>query len=350
MSVNKARVGHYLRNFELQKLFIDELGWDRLNTFLPVAAGDKELKLYGFAEKRGVQVFACPAMPDYNLRRHIEKQVTKSAYEHLIIYVDEAKTTQIWQWVARSPGQPAAYREHVYTPTKQSGDALIQKLDAISIPLSEEEALDLTGTVHKLKDAFDRDRVTKKFFDHFQKEHKKFLDFIDGISEQGDREWYASLMLNRMMFIYFVQKKEFLDGNKDYLRDRLNKVQEKRGRGKFQTFFRYFLLQLFQEGFSKQKQSRKLDAELTRLLGDVPYLNGGLFDVHDLERKHKIDIPDEAFERLFDFFDQYEWHLDTRPLRNDKEINPDVLGYIFEKYINQKQMGAYYTKEDITAL
>ena len=36
------------------------------------------------------------------------------------------------------------------------------------------------------------------------------------------------------------------------------------------------------------------------------------------------------------------------PLRNDREINPDVLGYIFEKYINQKQMGAYYTKEDIT--
>ena len=44
----------------------------------------------------------------------------------------------------------------------------------------------------------------------------------------------------------------------------------------------------------------------------------------------------------------YQWHLDERPLRNDNEINPDVLGYIFEKYINQKQMGAYYTKEDIT--
>ena len=36
------------------------------------------------------------------------------------------------------------------------------------------------------------------------------------------------------------------------------------------------------------------------------------------------------------------------PCRRDNEINPDVLGYIFEKYINQKQMGAYYTKEDIT--
>ena len=51
---------------------------------------------------------------------------------------------------------------------------------------------------------------------------------------------------------------------------------------------------------------------------------------------------------MFDFFDQYQWHLDDRPTGNDNEINPDVLGYIFEKYVNQKQMGAYYTKEDIT--
>ena len=81
----------------------------------------------------------------------------------------------------------------------------------------------------------------------------------------------------------------------------------------------------------------------------MPYLNGGLFDVHDLERDNpEIHIPDAAFQTIFAFFDAYQWHLDDRPLHNDKEINPDVLGYIFEKYINQKQMGAYYTKEDIT--
>ena len=85
------------------------------------------------------------------------------------------------------------------------------------------------------------------------------------------------------------------------------------------------------------------------LLGNVPYLNGGLFEVHTLEVAYPdIDIPDEAFQKLFDFFDQYDWHLDTRPLETGREIDPDVLGYIFEKYINQKQMGAYYTKEDIT--
>jgi hypothetical protein len=74
-----------------------------------------------------------------------------------------------------------------------------------------------------------------------------------------------------------------------------------------------------------------------------------LFDVHQLEKANpEIQINDDAFERLFDFFDAYEWHLDDRPLHKDNQINPDVLGYIFEKYINQKQMGAYYTKEDIT--
>ncbi len=74
--------------------------------------------------------------------------------------------------------------------------------------------------------------------------------------------------------------------------------------------------------------------------------------MHELEKPERygknIQIPDKAFERVFDYFDQYQWHLDERPLRADNEINPDVLGYIFEKYINQKQMGAYYTKEDIT--
>ena len=71
--------------------------------------------------------------------------------------------------------------------------------------------------------------------------------------------------------------------------------------------------------------------------------------MHNLERDNPdISIPDEAFERVFKFFDNYSWHLDERPNHEDNEINPDVLGYIFEKYVNQKQMGAYYTKEDIT--
>jgi len=75
-----------------------------------------------------------------------------------------------------------------------------------------------------------------------------------------------------------------------------------------------------------------------------------LFDEHELEKAYaKIDIDDQAFENIFKFFDDYEWHLDTRIEASGKDINPDVIGYIFEKYINDRaEMGAYYTKEDIT--
>jgi hypothetical protein len=354
MTLSVPRVRHYLKSGELEKLFIEELGWDRHSASLDVPVDGQMYPLRAFAEKRGVQIFVCQPdssgkIPEYNTRRKIEKQVTKSAYEHLIIFVDSDRKTQIWQWVARQPSQPAAYREHPYHRQHQSGDALIQKLNTITIPLDEEEALDLTGTLIKLKDAFDRDRVTKRFYDRFQREHTAFLEFISGITEQGDKEWYASLMLNRLMFVYFIQWKSFLNGDQHYLRKRLQMVQERKGKGKFHTFYRYFLLALFHEGFAKQPEDRKLDADLVGLLGEVPYLNGGLFEVHQLEELYpKIDIPDEAFEHLFTFFDEWDWTLDTRPLRNDKEINPDVLGYIFEKYINQKEMGAYYTKEDIT--
>jgi len=113
-------------------------------------------------------------------------------------------------------------------------------------------------------------------------------------------------------------------------------------------YFRGFLSPLFFEGFAKKAADRA--PQTNQLLGDVPYLNGGLFQQHEIEKAHGEDlqIADAAFDRLYEFCEGYQWHLDDRPLRNDNEINPDVLGYIFEKYINQKQMGAYYTKEDIT--
>ena len=107
-------------------------------------------------------------------------------------------------------------------------------------------------------------------------------------------------------------------------------------------------MELFHDGLGKpiNRRSEKLPVDL----GKIPYLNGGLFDVHELEMQFdKIKIDDDAFERIFTFFDKWEWHLDTREHAEGRTINPDVIGYIFEKYINDRaSMGAYYTKEDIT--
>jgi len=352
MSLNVNRVRQLLKEFDFSALFRDELGWDTHNAPLEIQLDGQPQKLQAVAQKRGMVALRCPTptgehLPEYSVRRKIEQQVAKAAHEHLIIFTDAAQTTQIWQWVKREPGKPAACREHTFHKS-QSGDALIQKLEVIAFTLAEEETLVLGDVTRRARAGFDVERVTKRFYEIFQKEHTAFLKFITGITESTDHEWYASVMLNRLMFVYFIQRKGFLDGDRDYLRNRLNRCQKEKGRDNFYSFYRYFLLRLFHEGFGKRPKERAADLE--KLIGRIPYLNGGMFERHDIEKRYgdNIQIPDKAFERIFDYFDQYQWHLDERPLRADNEINPDVLGYIFEKYINQKQMGAYYTKEDIT--
>ncbi len=351
MAIDSARIGRYLKGGDYATLFREELGWDRYAARpLVVKAGERTWTLRGVAQKRGLAVLVAPPGPDGQLpdaatRRRIEREVARLVHEHLIVFEGGPDGEQIWQWARREPGGPTAYREQRYASGRQEL-ALAEKLEALRFSLAEEEAgLGIVEVGGRVRAAFDVERVTKKFYDRFKAEHGVFLDFIAGIAAQGDREWYASLMLNRLMFVYFIQKKGFLDGNVNYLRDKLRAVQGRGGKGQFLSFYRYFLRRLFHDGLGNKAR----DAELERLLGNVPYLNGGLFEVHQLEEANPdIDIPDEAFERVFDFFDGYQWRLDERPLKDEREINPDVLGYIFEKYINQKQMGAYYTKEDIT--
>jgi hypothetical protein len=351
MLLEVNRVGPLLKSFDLKKLFIDELGWNHAKAAdLSVVVDSTRYQLTGLAEKQGLFVYQCAIpesgdFPNYATRRRIETKVERIAHEHLIVFADAAKTIQVWQWVKRELGKPAACREHHYHRS-QSGLALMQKLQHLVLTLQDEENFELTlmTVTGKTRKAFDVEHVTKRFYVQFKAEHGGFLKFIKGISDEHLERWYASVMINRLMFIYFIQKKGFLAGDTDYLR---NKLSESKKQGK-DRFYRDFLCTLFFDGFAKRSGDR--DKKTQTQLGNVPYLNGGIFMPHHIEEQcgKTIQIADSAFDKLFAFFDQYQWHLDERKLKADDEINPDVLGYIFEKYVNQKEMGAYYTKEDIT--
>ncbi len=347
MTMNVTQARRYLKAFDFTTLFVEELGWDYApNVPLPVVVDGETFTLTAVAEKRNVAALrmqSAGAIPAYAVRRKIEHKVADVYREHIIIYVDADHTEQIWQWVRREPGKPLSCREHHYTP-QQAGDALLQKLQTIAFSLEEEEGLTLVDVTGRLRAAFNVERATKQFYDRFKKERDAFARFLAGVPDETMESWYVSVMLDRLMFIYFIQKKGFLQNDPDYLP---HKLAASRARGA-DRFYRDFLCPLFFQGFALPPAQRP--AEARALLGDVPYLNGGIFQPHEVERRYgkSIRIPDAAFQGVFDFFDEYQWHLDDRPLRDDREINPDVLGYIFEKYINQKQMGAYYTQEDIT--
>jgi hypothetical protein len=187
------------------------------------------------------------------------------------------------------------------------------------------------------------ERVTGQFYARFKQQRAQFVQAIQGVTLEVERERYATLLLNRLMFAYFLQHKGFLASDSAYLVHQLQRVQRDKGRNRF---YRPFLLDLFHEGFATPATSHKRRAAFSA----IPYLDGGLFAPSPLERSSvSISIDDAAFEQVFMFFDAYSWHLDELPGRHENEINPAILGYIFEKHINQQQMGAYYTREDVTA-
>jgi hypothetical protein len=355
MSLTKPDFSNYIKAFNFRELF-NFMGWDNDKTIQPIVVDNETFTLQAVGEKSGFKILLCNPqsnglLPNYSTRKKIETKVTKLFQEHLIIFFDKNKTEQIWQLVVRQSGKPTKVTETRWRNT-QDPELLYQRAAGIFFELDEEDKITIVDVKSRVGQNFhqNNEKITKQFYDNFKKEHRAFLQFIQGISDETNKDWYASLMLNRLMFCYFIQKKGFLDNNKNYLRDKLETSTLRQAQGakaqKFFSFYRDFLLVLFHKGLNEPTQNWDIKIEI----GKIPYLNGGLFDEHELERAYtNIDIEDTAFKRLFDFFDQYEWHLDTSVTATGKDINPDVIGYIFEKYINDRaNMGAYYTKEDIT--
>lgn len=357
MSLSKKEFKQFIRAFDFAALF-NEMGWDREGKVQQVTAGDETFQIKTVADKRGFKVIVCEPggdgqIPDQPTRQKIARKVEKLFHENLVIYFDRGRTRQIWQWRTKSGGKPQRLSEtrwHI----DQEPEALFQRASGIYFTIDEEDSITIVDVLAKVSSHFDQnnERVTKRFYAEFKRQHEKFADFVEGINDQiplkenADKQWYVSLMLNRLMFCYFIQKKGFLDGDRNYLRNRLNECSSLFGKGQYFSFYKSFLVALFHKGLGAPDHT----PELKELIGKIPYLNGGLFDEHVLERQFgEIDISDEAFENIFQFFDKWNWHLDTTENSDGRDINPDVIGYIFEKYINERSaMGAYYTKEDIT--
>ena len=349
--IDIKRVRDHLQALDYKSIF-NELGWNlpRTDKAVEIVIEDDIYIQREIAELAGVFIFEVEArrgkIPDAHRRMAVYREVATTYHENLLIFLDGERTQSLWYWVKRE-GPKLEPRENFYAKG-QPGDLSLGKLQLMVFDIgSFDEAGNVPGVLevaHTLKDALDVERVTRKFYEDFKTEHAHFLEHISGIEDERDRRWYASVLLNRLMFIYFLQRKGFIDhGSYDYLR---NKLEESQQRGPH-LYYSQFLQLLFFEGFAKPASERSSEAQ--QLLGEVVYLNGGLFLLHPIEKRWPaICIPDEAFGNLLALFARYSWNLDDTPGGQDNEISPHVLGYIFEKYINQKSFGAYYTRSEMT--
>ena len=337
-------------------MFITEMGWNNPSgaVMLPEYIIDRRtFRIEQIADRSGFQILRCEVdeIPTSSVCRKLDTKLRRNAENYICIFTVPGTLHHLWV----APVKKVEKRDIVLVDydTIDKASFLFEKMEGLSFSLDETPTI--LDIIAKVQSAFiiNSEKITKDFYTGFKKEHTNFAKFITGIDDHiadkdnKNKQWYTSVMLNRLMFCYFIQKKGFLDGKEHYLREKLEWTQKNEGEDRFfRKFYKGFLVNLFHDGLNAPHH----DSAFEDIYGHIPYLNGGMFDVHQIERDYAgLDIADEAFKSLFDFFDKWHWHLDDRMTANGRDINPDVLGYIFEQYINDRaQMGAYYTKEDIT--
>jgi len=339
----------------LQHVFLELLGWGLENS--NVIACDVDGEIFApivLADLKGYRVFLIEtsSLPSPKMQARVDGALSVQAPERITIFSDGS--TMQWRWPHQTPSGGVSYESLSINASKMPS-FLAQRL--VGLKFSAQDfagGISLVDVRDRVRGRFDGAKVTKKFFDEFRKHHQHLASSIEGLEIEEDRSAYATLLMNRLMLLYFLQKREFLNDDPFYLENCLTQVQQSKGQDKFYSFYRDLLLPMFFDRLAAFAP-KELDPEVARIIGDIPYINGGIYEPSPVEKEFggKLNVPDEVFEIVLGFFGKFNWHLDTRPSGSENEINPEVIGYIFEQYINytaggKKDNGAYYTKEDVT--
>ncbi len=196
-------------------------------------------------------------------------------------------------------------------------------------------------------EAFDVEKVTQEFYNRFVELFHELKDEIASNCPeyQDEAPTEAQMILNRLLFLYFIQKKGWLNKNPHYLYDKFREYQFESPSG--YTFYSDFLIRLFQKLSNEQIEFEDI--------GDVPFLNGGLFEIEPFSSNPPFDlkISNSTFKDIFDqLLEHFNFTVrEDTPLDVEVAIDPEMLGRIFENLILQlerdqdlrKMTGSYYT-------
>ena len=176
----------------------------------------------------------------------------------------------------------------------------------------------------------------RRFFRQFRLTLERMASGLPGPLPAADRHALALLQLTRVLFLYFVQAKGWLAGNPRFLAGAVDGCLARRRR-----IHRDLLRPLFFGTLNRPIAERGRSA---LRLGAIPFLNGGLFEPHPLERRLRSDIGNDAWRDAFDhLFERFHFTLTEG---DERGIAPDMLGRVFEGVMapdERRASGTYYT-------
>ena len=189
----------------------------------------------------------------------------------------------------------------------------------------------------RLAEALDAAEPGTQFIRRFRALFAAFTACLPEAIPQRDRQRLALLQLTRVLFLYFVQDRGWLNGDEEFLRHGVDRCLTD-GTDLHRTFFGPLFF-----GTLNLPYVRRTVA--SRRFGRIPFMNGGLFEPHWLEQRHKPHIPNELWSMAFD--DLFErFHFTARESSEGHAIAPDMLGRVFEGMMDaeeRKRTGTYYT-------
>ncbi len=201
------------------------------------------------------------------------------------------------------------------------------------------------------KAAFDVEAVTDKFFADYQRVFARVENAVDGTPENDTeaKRLYTQRLFNRLMFLRFIEKKGWLtyNGNRDYLRA-LFKATENQPN---ENFLNDRLFWAFFHGLGNASDGAEESAAAIERRGEVPFLNGGLFEMQENDARNAVHIPNEEFAEILNLFERYNFTVtESTPLDIEVAVDPEMLGKVFEELVTGRHdTGSYYTPRPVVS-
>jgi len=190
------------------------------------------------------------------------------------------------------------------------------------------ESIRYPGTTDTLNENYDSvffpyEKVRNEFFEGYRDLYQKVEKAVrEDLMEQSSA--YAQRFIGRLMFLYFLQRKGWLKGDRQFI-DSIEDYKE--------------LNILFYESLNREGTP------------GIPFLNGSLFEREkylDSNMENKLyPVMDQLFREARRFLNQYNFTVDeASPLEVEVSIDPALIGTVFENMLPEYERGAkgtFYT-------
>lgn len=186
-------------------------------------------------------------------------------------------------------------------------------------------------------EALDVDAAGRRTFRLLHELLERAVGLLPQTVARDDRHAWALAQITRLLFLRFVESEGWLDNNRRFLAETFDRCLRE---GRDPT--RRLLHPLFFGTLNRPANQR---SRYARSFGAIPFLNGGLFEQHETERRHRMHLPADYWRDAFSaLVDRVDVTLDASV--EDGRVTPELLGRVFEGVMHpleRRESGSFFT-------